>query len=98
MSDIAKWALLIAGAVALIAIICTLPFMNFMNASEFANAVNAVVSVAGGAFRTVRGILNNFLTPFGRTCLTGLIAYFFTKWIAITGIKITTWIYHFIFK
>lgn len=98
MSDIAKWALLIAGAVALIALVLALPFMDFLDTGELSSAIGDIVSVAGGAFGTVRGLLNNLLSPFGRTCLSGLLVYFFTKWIVTAGIKVTTWIYHFIFK
>lgn len=98
MSDIAKWGLLIAGAVVIIGLIIALPFMNFVDTGQLTSAINDVVSVASSAFTSVRGLLNNFLSPFGRTALSGLIVYFFTKWIVTATIKLTTWIYHFIFK
>lgn len=98
MSDIAKWGLLIAGALALIALILALPFAEYLNTTELTTAITNVVIVAGNAFGTVRGILNNFFLPFGRNVLSGLLIYMFTKWILTIGIKITAWIYHFIFK
>lgn len=98
MSDIAKWALLIAGAVALIALIVALPFVKFIDLGEFGNAINNIVTVVGSAFQNARGLLNNFLTPFGRGMVTGILVYLFGKWAITIGIKITAWIYHFIFK
>lgn len=98
VSDIAKWALLVAGALALIGLILALPFAEFLNVGELSTAISNVVSVAGSSFGTVRGLLNNFLLPFGRDVLSGLLVYFFCKWIITIGIKITAWIYHFIFK
>lgn len=98
MSDIAKWALLVAGIIALIALIVALPFVDFINLGEFQAALSNVVSVAGGAFRFARGLVNNFFLPFGRTVITGLLYWLFGKWAIMVGIKIVAWIYHFIFK
>lgn len=98
MSDIAKWALLIAGAVALIALIVALPFVKFIDVGEFGNLLNNITDIVGGSFQWGRGLVNNFLTPFGRGLLTGVMAYLFGKFAITVGIKITAWIYHFIFK
>lgn len=98
MSNIAKWALLIAGAIALIALVMTLPFASFLNTGDVADTVNQIVGICGNAFSSARGLINNFLLPQGRTILSGIIVYLFAKWVIISGIKITTWIYHFIFK
>ena len=98
VSDIAKWALLVAGAVVLIGLIVALPFTQFINTSEFGNMLGDIVSVAGDALSGARGLINNFLTPFGRTLLTGIMAYLFGKWAITVSIKIVAWIYHFIFK
>lgn len=98
MSDVAKWALLVAGAVAVIGLILALPFVEFIDAGEYANLVTSVVVVAGNAFSFARGLINNFLTPFGRTALSGLLYWMFGKWVITIGIKVTVWAYHFIFK
>lgn len=98
MADIAKWALLIAGAIVLIALIVALPFVEFIDVGQFGDLIGDIVAVAGTAFRGARGLINNFLTPFGRGVLTGVLAYLIGKWAITIGIKITAWIYHFIFK
>lgn len=98
MSDIAKWALLIAGALALIALILALPFVDFIDFAELTSAIANVVDIAGDAFRFGRGLVNNFLLPFGRTVVSGLMMYFLCKWVLTLTIKIGAWIYHFIFK
>lgn len=98
MSDIAKWALLVAGIVILIALIVALPFVDFIDLGEFENALNNVVNIAGDAFQFARGLINCFLLPFGRTIVTGLMFWLLGKWAIMIGIKITAWAYHFIFK
>ena len=98
MSDIVKWGILIAGAVALILLVVTLPFVQFIDFGEFGALINNVVTVVGSAFQNARGLINNFLTPFGRGLLSGIMVYLFGKWAITIGIKITAWIYHFIFK
>lgn len=98
MSDIAKWALLAAGAVALIALIMALPFVEFINVGEFSSAISSVVSIAGDALMSARKLINNLFSPFGRVVLSGLLMWLFGKWAMMIGIKISAWIYHFIFK
>lgn len=98
MSDIAKWALLVAGAVAFIALILALPFVEFINVGEFSAALSNVVGIAGDAFLFGRGLINNFLLPFGRTVASGLMFWLFGKWAITISIKIGAWVYHFIFK
>lgn len=98
MADVAKWALLVAGALVIIGLICTLPFMDFVDAGEFGSLITSLVDIAGGAFVFARGLLNNFLTPFGRTALTGLLYWMLGKWAITVAVKIIIWVYHFIFK
>ena len=98
MSDIAKWALLVAGAVAFLALILALPFVEFINLNEFSAALANVISIAGNAFKFGRGLINNFLLPFGRTVATGLMIWLLAKWAIPIAIKIGAWVYHFIFK
>lgn len=98
MSDAIKWALLVAGAVVIIGLIVALPFMDFMNVGEFAELIQGLVNIAGNGFVFARGLINNFLTPFGRTALTGLMVWLFGKWAIMIAIKISVWAYHFIFK
>lgn len=98
MSDIAKWALLIAGALALIVLIVALPVAEYISPSEFGNQIGELVSKAGDFFRAGRGLINNFLTPFGATVLTGLMIWLFGKGFLTMGIKTTVWVYNWIFK
>ncbi len=98
MSDVVKWALLAAAAVALIALIVALPVAEFVNPTEFGNMIGRLVTLVGDFFQDARGLINNFLTPFGRTVLTGLLAWLFGKMFITLAIKIGAWIYHFIFR
>ena len=98
MSDIAKWGILAAGAVVLIGLIFALPFVDFIDLSAFSEAISNIVDIASPFFRTGRGIINYFLSPFGRTLLTGIMGWLLGKHFLLTGIKITTWAYHFIFR
>lgn len=98
MSDIAKWALLVAGALVIIGLIVALPFVEYINVSEFSSLISRLVDVVGDGFNFARGLINNFLTPFGRTVLTGLLIWLFAKWAIMISIKISVWVYHFIFK
>ena len=98
MSDIAKWALLVAGAVALIALIVALPIAEYINPTEFGNLIGELASLAGDVFQSGRGIVNNFLTPFGITVLSGLIIWLLAKGFLTMGIKIGVWVYNWIFK
>lgn len=98
MSDIAKWALLVAGALVLIGLILALPFVEFINLDEFSAILANITSIAGDAFRFGRGLINLFLLPFGRSVLSGLMIWLIGKWAIMISIKIGSWIYHFIFK
>lgn len=98
MGDIVKWGLLVAGALIIIALIVALPFNQFINLEEFSQSLSVVVETCGDYFETARGLVNNFLTPFGRTLLTGILFYLVAKFFIVNTIKLVVWIYHFIFK
>lgn len=98
MSNIVKWALLAAGAVLLVGLVLSMPFVGVIDFGELSGAVNGIVSICGTSFSAAKGILNNFLTPWGRGVLTGVIYYEISKFAVTLTIKITTWIYHFVFR
>ncbi len=98
MSDIAKWALLAAGAALLIGLIMALPFVEFIDFGQFGAILADITSIAGDALRFGRGLINMFLLPFGRKIFSGLMVWLFGKWAIMTSIKIVAWAYHFIFK
>lgn len=98
MSDVVKWALLVAGAIVILGLILALPFVDFINFDQFTSALTIITNIAGSAFKFGRGLINNFFLPFGRTVITGLMIWLIGKWAIMVAIKIIVWIYHFIFK
>ena len=98
MGEFVKWALLGVGIVALIALVVALPFTDFLDVSEFGALITKFVDIAGFTLLSARQLINNFLTPFGITVLSGLLIYIIGKWVITIGIKLTAWVYHFIFK
>ena len=98
MGDAIKWALLGTAIVVLIALIVVLPFNDFINVGEFTNNITTIATTCGSLFVQSRGLINCFLTPFGRNLVTGMLLWFFGKWAIMVGIKIVAWVYHFIFK
>lgn len=98
MAEAIKWGLLVAGALLVIGLIVALPFTNFLDLSALTNGINTIVYYAGDAFHSARGFINNFFSPFGRSVLTGLMFYLVGRWIITMTIKLTVWVYHFIFK
>lgn len=98
MGDVVKWGLLVAGILIVVSMIAGLPFLDFLNLDELTGAVSQVVSVCGGAFHFARGLINNFLTPFGRGAASGLIFWVICKPFIMTAIQYLVMIYHYIFK
>lgn len=98
MGDIVKWTLLVAGIVLLVSLIAELPFLEFMNLDELTSAISTVVSICGVPFRFARGLINNFLTPFGRGAASGLIFWVICKPFALQAIQYVVMVYHYIFK
>lgn len=98
MGDVVKWGLLVAGIILLISLIAALPFLEFMNLEELTGALSSVVTICGGAFKFARGLLNNFLSPFGRVAATGLIYWVICKPFILQSIQYIVQVYHYIFK
>lgn len=95
---IVKWALLVAGVLLIIALVLVLPFVEFLNLEEYSYALETIFSIAGNAFYFARGLINNFFLPFGRKIITGLMVWLLGKWVLTVAIRISTWVFHFIFK
>lgn len=98
MADIAKWALLVAGALVIIGMILSLPFVHFLEYDQVAIMVDRLVVLVGDGFTFARGLINNFIHPFARDVLSGLLYWMFGKFAIVNSIKILVWTYHFIFK
>lgn len=98
MGDVVKWGLLVAGIILLISMVSALPFLEFLNLDEFTGAIANVVSICGDVFKFARGLINNFLTPFGRSAATGLIFWVICKPFIMQAIQYIVMVYHYIFK
>ena len=98
MSNVIKWGLLVAGIVLLISMVSALPFLDFMNLGELSSAIASLVTVCGDAFKFARGLINNFLTPFGRGAATGLIFWVICKPFVMQAIQYIVMVYHYLFK
>ena len=98
MSDIVKWGLLTAGLIALVALVMALPVAGYVDLNQFGQALGNIVDIAGGLFRSARGLINAFLLPSGRTLLTGILTWLFGKWAITIAIKVVAWVYHFVFR
>lgn len=98
MAEFIKWGLLGVAIVALIALIVALPFMEFLNLGELSSQLGILATELGGFLGGARALINVFLPPFGRTILSGMLAYIMLKWVFLIGIKTTSWAYHFVFK
>lgn len=98
MSDIVKWGLLAAGLAVLVGLVVVLPVSGYMDMGELTFAITQLVNICGSSFRSARGIVNCFLSDFGRNCLTGIIIWLLAKWAITIGVKIVAWTYHFIFR
>lgn len=98
MSDIAKWAILIAAIIVVIGLVMALPFYEYIDVSKFSAAVVTIISVAGDGFTFARGLVNNFLSPWARGVFSGLLLWLIGKYVIIYTLKVSVWVYHYIFK
>lgn len=98
MSNAIKWGILAAAVVALVALIVVLPFNQYINVNQFSSAIAGVTSICANAFKFARGLVNNFFSPFGRSCITGLMFYWIGGFFVKIAIKLVAWVQHFIFR
>lgn len=98
MGDAIKWGLLVAGIVVIIGIIVALPFVEFINVNQFTRYIGILINVSGSFFYKARCLLNNFLSPVGRSILSGILIWLIGKWAIKVALNIVVWVYHFIFK
>lgn len=100
MSDIAKWAILVAGFLAAIVAICTLPFVSFLPSgiADTVDYLSGAVEIVKPYASNARGLINLFLFPFARNMLSGCLLYLMFKRLMTLSVKISAWAFHFIFK
>ena len=98
MSDVAKWALLIAGIIVIIGLILALDITEYIDFTKFDTAIDTIVYYLKDGFEFGRGVINNLLSPWARKALTGLLVWIIGKEFIIWTIKVSVWAYHYIFK
>ena len=98
MSDAVKWGIRAALAVTIIGMILVLPVRQFIDISVVAAGISTLVSIAGEGFMFGRGLINNFLSPWARIALSGLMIWLIGKWFVLLSMKIMAWVNHYIFK
>lgn len=98
MSDAVKWALLVAGAIIIIGLVVDLAVVDFIDVDIFGSAISSIISVVGEGFNFGRGIINNLLSPWARSALSVLLYWIIGKEFILWTIKVSVWVYHFIFK
>lgn len=98
MGEFAKWGILVAGALAIVAIIFSLPFVEGIDLAEFSANVAGFLNLVSDYLIVGRGIINNFLTPAGAFTLNIVIGWVIGRKFITTTLRILVSIYHFIFK
>lgn len=98
MSDVIKWGILIAAVLLIVTAVLSLPIFLGFNVPALADSLSQFISVAGSAITWGRCFINNFLTPAGATCLSGLVIYFVAKPFLTFGIDLTVGIMRFVYK
>lgn len=63
MSDIAKWAILAAGIIALIAIVMNLPIVQAIDTAQIAGVLSQFLSVVTPYITFARGLINFMVLP-----------------------------------
>lgn len=98
MSDLAKWALLVAGLVAIVAAVVALPIFQIIDISALTSAVTTIATTCSTALTAARGIINFFFPEAVRPLVTVAIVYMCTKFLVVWTIKIISLVYSWIFK
>lgn len=98
MSDLAKWALLLAGLIAIVAAVVALPIFQIIDVASLTSAVTTISTKCSSALIAARGIINFFFFPAVRPMVTIAIGYMMTKFLVIWAIKIISLVYSWIFK
>lgn len=98
MSDAIKWGLLVAGIVAVIALVVAIGFGNYILTDTFIEACETVVSYSSKALANARGLINNFFFKEALPVVTFSIGWILLKPFTTFSIKLIVSIYHYIFK
>ena len=99
MSDLAKWGILLAMLVAIVAIVLQLPAVGALDdiftdggATE---VVMSAISALSGYLLVARRVINNFVYP---PALTAMICFSLFMWVVSWVIRLSTFIARMIYK
>ena len=98
MGEVAKWAILAAVVITIISMCVAFPITQYIKVDVYLNGITTVIDVAGDALLFGRGLLNNFLSPWARTAVSGLMIWLIGKWLLTYTVRVTSIVYHWIFK
>ena len=99
MSDGVKWFILGAALVSILSgVIMAVPVLEYMDVTVFSGAISTLVQYGRDAFIFGRGLLNNLLSPWARSAVSGLMIWLVGKTFFMWGLKVASWAYHWIFK
>lgn len=98
MSDAVKWAILVAAFIVLFGVIISLDVFNWVDLSVFNDGISTLINLAGDGFMFGRGLINNLLSPWARVALSGLMYWLIGRELILWTIKVSVWVYHYIFK
>ena len=97
MSDAVKWGLLVAGAIAVIALIVALPITEILG-GDVSGYMADLLDIIGDFLTNARGIINLFLDPFSIRLVSVALGFIILKPFITLSIKLATLVYKWIFK
>lgn len=98
MSDIAKWALLVAGMVAMIALLLAIPLFDGINLNAITSTINQFTGLISPYIGFARGLINYLVLPQAIPIINVILIYILTKPLVIGAIHLTRGIYSWILK
>lgn len=98
MSEIAKWGICLAAAMGFIGTILSFPILLYINVPVFQSSLDVILAYMGDALLFGRGLINNLLSPWARSAVSGLMMWLLGKQFMTYSLKIAVWAYKWIFK
>lgn len=98
MSDVAKWALLVAIIVTAVGVVLSLPIIGQADITAFTTALSDFVAIIAEWVTKAKSLVLYFVPDGARPFINALIIYSATGWIALYIIRLTLKLYHWIFK
>lgn len=98
MSDVAKWAILIAVAIAVIAMIVLLPVTGMIDISALTQGLNNIATIMGYYLIQAKGFLNCFVPPGFEWMITASISWTLLSKLLCWVINVSSQAAHYLFK